>query len=99
MLRIQTVIMFLVLVGVCFGTVTTLNVLIDRSVQETRTQGATAEQVFGSTAPAALTSKPEASAQPSSAEAEIRRVARAVALAAAQQVAADVARAEVADQL
>ena len=45
MLRIQTVIMFLVVVGVTFGTVFALNALVDRSEQATETQGATAEEI------------------------------------------------------
>lgn len=99
MLRIQTVIMFLVVVGVTFGTVFALNALVDRSEQATETQGATAEEVFGSTGPASLTASPAPESGVSSAETQLRRVARSVALAAAQQTAADVARSEVADQL
>lgn len=99
MLRVQTLIMFLVVIGVTSGTIFTLNTLVDRSDQVNLTTGATAEEVFGSSVPAKLSAKSAEMEKTSSAEAEVRRIARAVAVAAAQQAAVDVARQEVADQL
>jgi len=91
--------MFLLVAGVTFGTMLTLDTLIDRSTPERDSTGVNADAVFGATEPAKLTPRADQPRQMSSREAEIRRIARQVAEATAARVAIETAEQEVASQL
>ena len=55
MLRIGTLIMFLVAIGVAYGTTLALDLLVDRSASDTAETKVDADAIFGSTEPAKLT--------------------------------------------
>ena len=99
MLRIGTLIMFLVAIGVAYGTTLALDLLVDRSASDTAETHVDADAIFGSTEPAKLSANAKESKQISANEAEIRRIARQVAEATAARVATEIAREEVSSQL
>ena len=60
MLRIGTLIMFLVAIGVAYGTTLALDLLVDRSASDTAETQVDADAIFGSTEPAKLSANAKA---------------------------------------